>query len=133
MTWIKNLKEKKDIGLPPKPQPDKPSTFTFNIEIKNNESIPAFGAFLKGSAKKGKIKICLNLTSSVLVCADNNLDFYDFISETTVHELLHAFQEFFKKSFNEEEVESAIQQGQQFLNKEKSKNIVNDMLKLCNK
>lgn len=84
-----------------------------------NKELPAFGGFIQGSAINGEIEILIDTSGTVLACADEDIDFYEFLSETTVHEMLHAFQEMYKKAFDEEQVENAIQQARDFLEEEK--------------
>lgn len=88
----------------------------FNIV---NKELPAFGGFIQGSAIKGKIEILIDTEKTALACAHEDIDFYEFLSETTVHEMLHAFQELYKKAFDEEQVENAIEQAREFLEKNK--------------
>ena len=91
------------------------------VSISNSEDIPAFAAFLSPSAKQGNIKILINIKSSILACAEEKeLDFYELISDSTVHELLHAFQELYKKAFDEDQVKDAIEQGRKFLEDEQA-------------
>ena len=88
------------------------------FNIKHGE-LPAFGGFIQGSAINGEIEILIDSNSSVLVSSEyDDINFYDLLAENTVHEMIHAFQELYKKAFSEEEVEMAIEQGKQFLNKE---------------
>jgi hypothetical protein len=86
------------------------------IEIKN-KTLPAFAGFVEGSAKKGTIKILIDIEKNILVSADKNIDLYELLAENTVHELLHSFQELYKKAFNEKQVNDAIKQAKLFLNK----------------
>jgi ABC-type multidrug transport system ATPase subunit len=79
-----------------------------------NRELPAFGGFIQGSAIKGKIEILIDIEKTVLACASEDIDFYEFLSETTVHEMLHAFQEMYKKAFDEEQIEEAINQARDF-------------------
>jgi len=85
-----------------------------NFRITNGE-LPAFGGFIQGSAIKGTAEIIIDTAGTALACADENIDFYDFLAESTVHEMLHAFQEMYKKAFDEEQVEDAINQARTFL------------------
>jgi len=86
-----------------------------NIEIVNDRSLPAFAAFVAGSAKKNKIKFKVNIEPSIMANAEYGIDFYELMAEHTVHELLHVFQELYKKAFNEDEVNDAIEQAKQFI------------------
>jgi hypothetical protein len=80
-----------------------------------NGELPAFGGFIQGSAINGTAEIIIDTAGTALACADENIDFYDFLAESTVHEMLHAFQEMYKKAFDEEQVETAIEQAREFL------------------
>jgi len=84
------------------------------FEIKTDE-LPAFGGYLSGSAIKGIAEIKIDTNNTVLACADNDIDFYELMAENTVHEMLHAFQDLYKKAFSEEEVENAIEQAKEYL------------------
>lgn len=79
------------------------------------DKLPAFAGFVQGSAIKGRVEILVDFENTILACAENEIDFYDLLSENTVHEMLHSFQELYKKAFSEEEVEDAIEQGKRFL------------------
>ena len=80
-----------------------------------NEELPAFGGFIQGSTIKGTAEILIDTAGTALACADENIDFYEFLAESTVHEMLHAFQEMYKKAFDEEQVENAIEQAREYL------------------
>ena len=84
------------------------------INIKTGK-IPAFAGFIKGSAIKGKVEILVDIENTILCCAENDIDFYELIAENTVHEMLHAFQELYKKAFSEEQVQNAVEQGKKYL------------------
>lgn len=87
--------------------------------IKENENIPAFAGFIKDSLNEGEALFVINLKASLLCSAEHNIDFYELLSEHSVHELLHAFQELYKKHFDEEQVENAILQAKEFINHDK--------------
>ena len=89
------------------------------IELSPHNSIEAFAAYVNHSARTGKPKIVINFRSTVMACAEHDLHFIDFISESTVHEMIHAFQDLFKKAFDEDEVEEAIMAGRNYLEKRK--------------
>lgn len=88
------------------------------FRIEEDENIPAFAGFVKDSVNKGEAIFKIDIKASILCSAEHNIDFYDLISEHSVHELLHAFQEYYKKNFNEDEVENAILQARNFLKNE---------------
>lgn len=77
--------------------------------------LPAFGAFLRGTALKGEAKIEIDPDACLLVSAEHNINFYELLSEITVHEMLHAFQELYKQAFDEDQVEMALEQAKKFL------------------
>jgi hypothetical protein len=93
---------------------------TFKIKIQNDRDLPAFGAFCRGTSED-TIEIVLNMEVSALAGVEHRIDFYELLSETTVHELLHAFQELYKKAFDEDEVENALEQARKFLDNKKKK------------
>lgn len=84
------------------------------VQIKTGQ-LPAFAGFVKGSAIKGRIKIIVDTENNILCCAEHDIDFYELLTENTVHEMLHVFQELYKKAFDEDQVHYAIEQGKKFL------------------
>jgi hypothetical protein len=57
----------------------------------------------------------LNINAALAVEAEYpELSWKDIIAETTLHELLHAFQELFDRPFDEEEVTVAIERLREY-------------------
>lgn len=81
----------------------------FKIEISPNNKMEAFGSYLSPSANEGTAKICLNFNASLGCAIEENIDFYELLSETTLHEILHALEDVFKQTFSEEKIEKIIQ------------------------
>ncbi len=87
----------------------------FKIEIVNNEDIPAFGGYLTPSVTDGTAKIMLNLNATFCAAIEfPEMQWKEMLAEHTVHELLHAFQEIFGRSFDEEEIEQAIHRARKY-------------------
>ena len=92
-----------------------PRAMPLKFSIKHGE-LPAFGGFIQGSAINGEIEILIDSNNSILVASEyNDINFYDLLAENTVHEMIHAFQELYRKAFSEEEVEAALEQGKNYL------------------
>lgn len=83
------------------------------IRIEDDDNIPAFAGFVAGSTKD-EVRIKVNIPATLLVCAEHDIDFYELMAENTVHEMLHAFQELYRRVFDEEEVEEALSQARRF-------------------
>ena len=81
------------------------------VEIANKNDTFSFASFCKGDKNSDTLKIRLNLKNIFLACAEHDLDFYDFVTESVVHELLHGFQEIFKRKFSEKEVEEILERA----------------------
>jgi hypothetical protein len=92
------------------------------FRIENDETIPAFAGFIKDSANNGEAIFHVNMNATLFCCAEHDIDFYEFLAENTVHELLHAFQELYKRAFNEDEIEQALLQARELIEKEKLNN-----------
>jgi hypothetical protein len=88
----------------------KKNNIEFKIEISPDNKMEAFGAYLSPSANEDTAKIMLNFNAS-LGCAiqEKDIDFYEILSETTLHEILHALEDIFKQTFNEEKIEKIIE------------------------
>jgi hypothetical protein len=91
---------------------------SIKFRIEEDENIPAFAGFVKDSVNKGEAIFKVAIKATLLACAEHDIDFYEILSENCVHELLHAFQEYFHKTFNEKEIENAILQAREFLKDE---------------
>lgn len=101
------------------------------FSIKEKRPRPSFGSYIAGSAINGEIQILTDISQHLIYCAENpKIDFYDLISEISVHEMIHAFQELYKRAFDEEEVEDAIRNASEFVNNSpKNEEEYNSMLK----
>ena len=96
------------------------------VSITEDDDLPAFAGFVAGSTKN-EVRIKVNIPVTLLVCAEHDIDFYELLAESTVHEMLHAFQELYKKAFDEEEVEEALLQARKNIKKS-----VDNNCKPCN-
>jgi len=89
------------------------------IKITQDNDIPAFAAFVATTANSGEAWFKLNINATLWACVENEeLEFFDILSENTVHEMMHAFQELYKRVFDEEEIENAILQARENYNAE---------------
>lgn len=88
----------------------------FTIETKPLDG--GFAGFVEGSMIKGEAKIFIDTGMIALALAEENAkpeEFYEILSDCTVHEMLHAFQEMYKKEFDEDQVEDAISQAKAYI------------------
>lgn len=86
------------------------------IDLEVVNGIPAFAAYVAGSVKEGPARIIVNmqdLLETVKEDEDPRIALAEVMSETIVHELLHAFQDIFNQAFRELDVEQAIKAAQE--------------------
>ena len=85
------------------------------VEIENEDDLPGFGAYLSGSALKGKAIIRINFSALFSAIVDNKeipvTDWKQIAADGVVHELLHAVEDFLGKAFSEVDVEGLIQRA----------------------
>lgn len=79
------------------------------IEISPDNNMEAFGCYLSPSADEGTALIKLNFAAILGCCIEEKLDLYEVLSETTMHEIIHALEDIFKQTFSEEEVSKIIE------------------------
>lgn len=88
--------------------------------------IPAFAAFCNYDepvyeadvdSLESQPKILVNFQATLAACAENDIDFKQFFAESVVHEMLHCIEEIFEKSFDDDRVESAIEQAREYIKK----------------
>lgn len=103
-TNISNRAKRKTVKVPTQ----------LNVEVNFSSLLGrGFGGYLASSAReKGKAKIIIDLDAMLYACADNKneLSLKDFFKETVVHEMLHAIEDLFAESFDEDRVNAAIEQ-----------------------
>jgi hypothetical protein len=73
-----------------------------------------FGGYLKGSVKKkGVAQIIIDIDALLNCCSDpknKDLAFKEIFCETVTHEIFHAIEELFDKSFNHKRINKALSQ-----------------------
>lgn len=69
-----------------------------------------FGGYIKGSVKKkGIAQVVIDIDTMLNCCAENKeLAFKDLFTETVTHEIYHAIEELFDKSFNHKRINTAL-------------------------
>ncbi|MGD9157304.1 MAG: hypothetical protein PVG39_02765 [Desulfobacteraceae bacterium] len=83
-----------------------------NIDTKDLQG-KGFGCYLSKSAKKGEAKISLDLNAALSACANEDMVFKKVFGEIILHEILHAIEDLFDKSFNHKRINNAIKKVQQ--------------------
>ncbi len=89
---------------------------TVRVEIENDSELPSFGAYLAGTAPEGTAAIKINFTALFAAIADEgdeiaSEDWKQIVSDTIVHELLHAFEDMLGKAFSEVRIEESIRRA----------------------
>lgn len=71
-----------------------------------------FGAYIKGSVKKkGVAQIIIDIDALLNCCSDlknKELAFKEIFCEVVTHEIYHAIEELFDKSFNHKRINTAL-------------------------
>lgn len=98
---------------------------SFKIEISPDNQMEAFGAYLSPSANEGTAKINLNFNASLGCAIEEGENFYEILSESTLHEVLHALEDIFKKVFDEEKIEKIVEENRKNLKKETTLDTIN--------
>jgi hypothetical protein len=95
------------------------------IKIIPDNAYYGFGAFLEAPKKNIKEEplILINFQAHLFASAEFNIDFYELLSESTVHEMLHQIQGIYKRKFKEKEVRHAIDQAKEYIAKNKIKHL----------
>lgn len=85
----------------------------FKVSIKPNNDIPAFAGYLSGTVREPEIRVVLNIEAMVNCAAEkeNDISFQELFTVSLAHELLHAVQDLYRKSFDEEEVERVLDEA----------------------
>lgn len=100
-----------------------PKIIDLKITIAADNNIPAFAGFVNYVDKKhrNEPRIVVNFNamfSAMVEDKDFGATYKEFFAENVVHEMLHMVQQIFQQAFNEEEVEQAIWQCREELDKE---------------
>jgi hypothetical protein len=73
-----------------------------------------FGGYIKGSVKKkGVAQVIIDIDTMLNCCSDpkySELSFKELFSETITHEIYHAIEELFDKSFCHKRINRALRQ-----------------------
>lgn len=81
------------------------------VEISQDDFMPAFGAYVAGSAKQGPALVRLNLEALLGTVAMGDVEPADlpyFVAETIMHEVMHALEDWAGVAFSEDRVEAMI-------------------------
>ena len=79
-----------------------------------DNDIPAFAGYLSGSVRDPSAEIVINFEAMVNSAADHTnapLTFEEIFTTSVAHELMHVIQDFYRKNFDEEEVERVIEEA----------------------
>lgn len=84
------------------------------VTVLPNNDIPAFAGYLSGSVRDPSAEIVINFEAIVNAAADRTnapLTFEEIFTTSVAHELMHIIQDFYRKNFDEEEVERVIEEA----------------------
>ena len=79
-----------------------------SVRITPDNDIPAFAGYLSGSVLEPEAKVVVNIEAMVNASAEHDIPFDEIFTTSVVHELSHAVQELYRREFDEDEVEAAI-------------------------